>query len=69
MLNSLIPLDPYVEIAESTSQLLLIKDTNVIRNCAPLFIITIMFILFYVVVGLLFMKMQLFCWNRVPYEM
>jgi hypothetical protein len=69
MLNHLIPMDPYVENAESTSQLLVIKDNNIIRNCGPLFIITIVFILLYIVVGICVMKMQLFCWKSIPYDM
>jgi uncharacterized membrane protein SirB2 len=69
MLNNLIPIDPYVENAQTTSQLLLIKDANIIRNCAPLFIIILLFIFVYIVFGVCFMKMQLFCWKRIPYDL
>jgi hypothetical protein len=60
---------PYIENAKSTSQLLLIKDTNIIRNCGPLFIITIAFMLLYLIIGLCIMKMQILCWKRIPYDM
>jgi hypothetical protein len=70
MIGNLSPVYPYVENAFTTSQLLVIKDANIIRNCLPLFLITVGFFGLYVVGGVLFMRMQmLVCWKCVPREM
>ena len=57
----------YMEHAVSTAQLLLLLDTNIIRNCFVLAIIIISAFLIYLIIGIGLMKTQFFvCWKCVP---